>query len=172
MDKLLWNTLIIKVPESMVTFTKKGKVSIKRSLTKLHNVSRNQKQPSIKLIPSDDNKVHILNEGKEWNVHALEDTMKKVKEMEKKNKNRVLTKNTHAMKKTFDKNVKKKAQSLVDARLGIDPNVKGYSWNNQKNKWQARIKINQKLIHLGFFDKEEDAHQAYLVAKRQQLRNA
>ena len=171
MDKLLWNTLTIKVPQEMVTFTKTGKVSIKKTLTKMHSVSRNQKQPSIKLIPSDDNKVHIVNEGKEWNVGELEDTMKKVKDMAKKNKNRVLTKNTHAMKKTFTKNVKAKAQSLVDARLGIDPTVKGYSWNNQKNKWGARIKINQKIIHLGFFDKEEDAHNAYLVAKRKQLRN-
>ena len=170
MDKLLWNTLTIKVPEEMVTFTKTGKVSIKKTLTK-YGISRNQKQPSIKLIPSNDNKVHIVNEGKEWNVGELEDTMKKVKDMAKKNKDRVLTKNTHAMKKTFTKNVKAKAQSLVDERLGIDPTVKGYSWNNQKNKWGARIKINQKIIHLGFFDNEEDAHNAYLVAKREQLRN-
>jgi hypothetical protein len=40
---------------------------------------------------------------------------------------------------------------LVDQNvLGIDPNVKGYSWNNQKKKWGARIKVNGKLKHLGF----------------------
>ena len=52
-----------------------------------------------------------------------------------------------------------------------DPTVKGYSWDAQKNKWKARLKVNQRLRHLGYFDTEENAHQAYLVAKRALLRN-
>ena len=47
----------------------------------------------------------------------------------------------------------------------INPAVKGYSWDAQKNKWKARIKINQRLQHLGYFDTEAEAHEAYLAAK-------
>ena len=35
--------------------------------------------------------------------------------------------------------------------------VKGVNWAKDKNKWQAKITINYKQIHLGFFDKFEDA---------------
>ena len=74
-------------------------------------------------------------------------------------------------KKRFEGKVKKHAEGLVDTRLGIDPHVKGYSWNNQKSQWGARIKIDGEIKHLGFFDKEEEAHHAYLVAKRERLRS-
>ena len=42
-------------------------------------------------------------------------------------------------------------------------NAKGYYWHI--NKWRARIHINNKPKHLGMFDTEEDAHQAYLNAR-------
>ena len=44
-------------------------------------------------------------------------------------------------------------------------NGKGYSWDKQNQKWEARIRFNKKNIHLGCFDKEEDARNAYLEAK-------
>ena len=43
--------------------------------------------------------------------------------------------------------------------------VKGYTWAKDTKKWQASIRINNKLIYLGQFEKEEDARQAYLKAK-------
>ena len=45
-------------------------------------------------------------------------------------------------------------------------NTKGYSFNKQSNKFQAYISINKKQIHLGLFDTESDAHNAYLEAKQ------
>ena len=36
---------------------------------------------------------------------------------------------------------------------------------NVIKKWHAQIKLNGKSIHLGYFDKEEDAKNAYLKAK-------
>jgi hypothetical protein len=41
--------------------------------------------------------------------------------------------------------------------------AKGYSWD--KNKWRSRIRINNKLKYLGYFDNEQEARQAYLEAR-------
>jgi len=47
----------------------------------------------------------------------------------------------------------------------FNTNAKGCSFREKCNKWEARIKINGELIYLGYFDTEEEAHQAYLNAK-------
>lgn len=44
-------------------------------------------------------------------------------------------------------------------------NVKGYSWNKSRNKWEAYIKLDRKKIHISYFENEEDAGAAYLKAK-------
>ena len=44
--------------------------------------------------------------------------------------------------------------------------AKGYCWNKNAKKWQAQIRLNGKLIHLGLFVLEADAHNAYLEAKK------
>jgi hypothetical protein len=38
---------------------------------------------------------------------------------------------------------------------------KGVSWNKKMNKWRSGIKINKKSIHLGYFENEIDASNAY-----------
>tara|TARA_R110000787_G_scaffold261832_1_gene367171 strand:- start:22 stop:546 length:525 start_codon:yes stop_codon:yes gene_type:complete len=43
---------------------------------------------------------------------------------------------------------------------------KGYYWNKSSQKWKAQIKVNGKQKYLGLFDLEEEAHQAYLEAKK------
>ena len=52
----------------MVNITKNGKVVVKNSLTKNNNISKSNKEPSIKIISSYINKPKIINAGKEWNV--------------------------------------------------------------------------------------------------------
>ena len=47
----------------------------------------------------------------------------------------------------------------------FNTNARGYSWVKQTNKWRSYINVNGKRNHLGYFDKEEDAHAAYLEAK-------
>jgi hypothetical protein len=42
--------------------------------------------------------------------------------------------------------------------------LKGVSWDKEKRKWVAGIKIDYKRKMLGRFDKKEDAHKAYLIA--------
>src|SRR6185437_3810498 len=38
--------------------------------------------------------------------------------------------------------------------------VKGISWSKQKNKWVARLAMNKKIFHVGFFDLVSDAAEA------------
>jgi len=71
MSKTLWHTITIKVPSEMVELTKNNKVSIKKTLTKLHNISKSQKVPAIKLVSANINKPEIINDGKEWNIEEL-----------------------------------------------------------------------------------------------------
>lgn len=42
--------------------------------------------------------------------------------------------------------------------------VKGVCWKGDRKKWRARITLNGKEIHLGFFERLEDAAQAYAIA--------
>ena len=65
-SKKMWSTIEIKVPSEMVEYNKKGKIMIKKTLTKTFNISKFQKKPSIKLVPSDSNKVEIVNEGTDF----------------------------------------------------------------------------------------------------------
>ena len=88
MSKTLWHTIQIKVPKEMVELTKSGKVSVKKTLTKTLNISRSQKTPAIKLIPSDVNKPQIINDGKEWDVNVLKERMAKARAMRKMNANK------------------------------------------------------------------------------------
>lgn len=37
----------------------------------------------------------------------------------------------------------------------------GVCWNKNANKWRAYARINEKQIHLGYFDKESDAKRNY-----------
>ena len=43
--------------------------------------------------------------------------------------------------------------------------AKGYSWDKSSQKWKARIMINNNLKHLGYYDTEEEAREAYLKGK-------
>ena len=47
----------------------------------------------------------------------------------------------------------------------FNKNAKGYYWNNLLKKWHSRITIDGKKIHLGLFEKEEDASKCYQDAK-------
>ena len=42
---------------------------------------------------------------------------------------------------------------------------KGYGWFKNKNKWRSYIQTNKLYKHLGYFNTEEEARQAYLQAK-------
>jgi hypothetical protein len=85
MSKTLWHTIKLEVPKEMVNITKNDKVVVKKSLTKTNNISKANKEPSIKIIPGDTNKPKIISDGKECNIEELKLKMKKSKELGKKN---------------------------------------------------------------------------------------
>ena len=43
----------------------------------------------------------------------------------------------------------------------------GVSWHKLRGRWRASIGINRRQVHLGLFNTPEEAHQAYLKAKRE-----
>jgi hypothetical protein len=47
----------------------------------------------------------------------------------------------------------------------FNKNVKGYNLCKKTKKWKSQIKIDGKQIHLGYYEIEEEAKQAYLLAK-------
>ena len=44
---------------------------------------------------------------------------------------------------------------------------RGVAWMRTRNKWRARLKVNQTELHLGCFDNKDDAIRARLTAERQ-----
>jgi hypothetical protein len=44
-------------------------------------------------------------------------------------------------------------------------NCKGYSWNKRHQKWMAQIRVNGKQKNLGYYNKPEEAREAYIKAK-------
>ncbi len=57
-------------------------------------------------------------------------------------------------------------QPGTKAKSGSLSGLRGVIWSKQQNKWHGRISINGKARHLGSFDNAEDAHEAYVIAKR------
>lgn len=46
----------------------------------------------------------------------------------------------------------------------------GVHWDQDQKKWRALIGLNNKRLHLGFFDRREDAYEAYLAKRREVFR--
>ena len=96
MSKTLWHTIQIEVPKEMVNITKNDKVVVKKSLTinkeKKFNISKANKEPSIKIIPGDTNKPRIIRDGKQWNVGWEELKIKMKKDKSKKNEGKKIKK--------------------------------------------------------------------------------
>ena len=125
MSKTLWHTIKLEVPKEMVNITKNDKVVVKKSLTKTNNISKANKEPSIKIIPGDTNKPKIINDGKEWNIEELKLKMKKAKDLGKKNEGKEYKKKTENkilktfVKKLSDKIIEKKKKELKPKQTNI-----------------------------------------------------
>ena len=49
-------------------------------------------------------------------------------------------------------------------RINNTSGYKGVCWDKQNKKWRTQIKLNGKIIFLGYFPTKEDAHTAYVKA--------
>ena len=113
MSKTLWHTIKLEVPKEMVNITKNDKVVVKKSLTKTNNISKANKEPSIKIIPGDTNKPKIINNGKEWNIEELKLKMKKANELRKKNEGKEYKKKSE---NTIIKDYKNKINDKIEKK--------------------------------------------------------
>lgn len=54
-------------------------------------------------------------------------------------------------------------QNQANSRISRDntSGFKGVVWSRQRGKWQAKINPNRRQVHLGFYDRIEDAAAAY-----------
>lgn len=58
-------------------------------------------------------------------------------------------------------------QNIKTALKTNSTKLLGVTLTRGRTKYQARIVVNRKIKHLGMFDTAEEAHQAYLTAKRE-----
>ena len=86
MSKTLWKTVNIDVPKEMVDITKKGKITIKKTLTNTNNISKSNKEPSIILKAKDIDKPIIENSGKTYDIKDLKERVKKLRIWQKRMK--------------------------------------------------------------------------------------
>ncbi len=65
-------------------------------------------------------------------------------------------------------NLRKATRSLQKGNVNRKPNASGYQgvyWHNTNAKYYAQIKFDGLRVHLGYFDKAIDAHEAYKIAQ-------
>ena len=54
-------------------------------------------------------------------------------------------------------------------RLGCSSRFKGVHWHKRHGKWAAKIRIDGRQLHLGYFPVERDAAAAYNLAANQEF---
>jgi hypothetical protein len=151
---MLWHTVTVQVPHEMVDITSDGKISIKKTLTKLNGISKSQGYPAIKLIKSNDNKVHVINKGKKWNIDQLQTTLNKSKKLAKKNKNKDIFKITNPqplkdnkfienIKKTVELNKKKKKKTKETLKSEAEEYERIYNYYENKLKEVLNNEVNE-----------------------------
>lgn len=62
-------------------------------------------------------------------------------------------------------NQKHNLRIVTHQQNGFNRNAKGCYFIKRNKKWRAKIMLNSKRIHLGYFKTESEARQAYLKAK-------
>ncbi|MCA9312763.1 HNH endonuclease [Candidatus Saccharibacteria bacterium] len=51
-------------------------------------------------------------------------------------------------------------------RINNSTGVQGVTWDKSRNKWQSRIKVNYKTVHLGRYNSLEEATKARKLAEK------
>jgi hypothetical protein len=77
--KPLWNTTKFIVSKDMINISKSGKVTIKNTSTKKHNISKSNDLPSIDIKAKDVDKPSIVMDGKNHTIDEIKQNLGKVK---------------------------------------------------------------------------------------------
>ena len=58
------------------------------------------------------------------------------------------------------------AENIRNSKLSKNnkSGFKGVNWSNVMQKWEAKIMVNRKKIHLGYYDAPSEAHESYCAA--------
>ena len=146
MSKTLWHTIKLEVPKEMVNITKNDKVVVKKTLTKTNNISKANKEPSIKLITGNIDKPKIISDGKEWNIEELKLKMKKAKDLGKKNEGKVYKKKNNIdekFRKFKDENIAFTNGTIVSKTQGSD----GFTYPRNRIFFNNKSKFEKKLFY-------------------------
>ena len=143
-----FNTIEFSIPRQMLDINKSGKISLNQSLTKTGNISKRIGKKSFRVITSDDNKPHIINDGI-LTTHQELDHIKKVIKSQP-NKHNKLTNKINKMKKierVYDDIFHKANKLIYDAKMN---ELQNDIFNNQNFKLNhPNLYIhNEKLIQL------------------------
>jgi hypothetical protein len=136
-DKILWNTVKIRLPPEFITVSKNGVVNIKPPLTKKNNISKSSKEPSIKIETGNTNNVEIVQSGKKVSseikrVANIDNFKHGVFAIDKLQKNKIIEFNI--LLKNFERVLKKKEyKRKLEAfkSLVYDKTVFGVKWNEK-----------------------------------------
>ena len=117
-DKLLWSSVVIKVPSDFISVNSKGKIFIKPPLTKSKNIAKSKGQPAIKIITDDTiNSVEIAEQGEYRNASSSGPRVVARKEIRKKADKKLVKKYLDNIETTMQPVDKKKNLSKVQKRL-------------------------------------------------------
>jgi len=100
----LWNTIKFIVPKEMINISKSGKVTIKNTLTKKHNISKSNNIPSIDIKSKDVSKPSIVMDGKNYTIDEIKQKLGKVKKILNNDKK----KSNNEIVKTYVENFREK----------------------------------------------------------------
>ena len=83
-DKILWSSVVIKVPSDFVSVNTNGNIFIKPPLTKKNNIAKSKGQPSIKFITDDKISKVEISEQEEYKENNQPIVIKKIRKSRNK----------------------------------------------------------------------------------------
>jgi len=130
--------------------------------TRLVKTSYNAKTTSI----SGDGYYRIMLDNKRYRAHRLAWLYVNgfmPRQIDHINQNKL----DNRMSNLREANHSENGQNISQANKNNRLNIRGVRKHALANKYQARIKIDYKEVYLGLFDTIEQAHEAYLAAKKE-----
>ena len=118
-EKILWNTVVIKVPSEFISADAKGKIKIAPPLTKRGGLAKKRGKTAINIVASDGDKVEIENAGEYQTPPEKKVRQKRVlteAQIKRRNENKEIVKAHKAKRKEQEK--ENEAMGKEDRNVG------------------------------------------------------